>query len=547
MSKELPEVEESTKFNFITSIWIVPFIAMLIAGWLAYQYYAELGPEIRITFPKNEGLQAGQSYIKYKDVPIGQVKKVELAEDGNGVVVVARMDKTATPYLNGSSRFWIVKPEVGFSGVSGLDTLISGTYIAINAQRGEELKTDFIGLDYIYRNLRNGAYFVLNSSKMSSSVKKGTPIYYKNIKIGEVEYISLSLDGKSVDIFVFIRKEYLEYINKDSKFWVRSTINVAYEEGNLDVTVAPLSDMVQGAIELALSEKKSHEPIPDNFKFTLYKSKTAAQSNTIGSGIKNFKQFILYTEDPIAKLKTNASVEYDGFSVGKVRDIVLSYRKKTHKMRGKIAIEIDTSVFEDPSDGNHSGEENFYEAVKEGLRAKIVSSDPITGSLYVDLTFSHNDEENRTILKEGKYAVLPTVAASSGSVMQKVNQILDKINHLKLEQLLASVNKVVEDTQAPVHNANDLLLDLKKSIEHINTMTDKKSFKTMPDEVDKALKELTRTLRTTRKVVKGYGSDSLLVRQISDTLRIVTKTSQEMQAFLKMLNRKPDALIFGDK
>jgi len=547
MAEQIPQVEESTKFNFITSIWIVPFIAILIAGWLAYQYYAELGPEIRITFPKNEGLQAGQSYIKYKDVPIGQVKRVELEKDGSGVVVVARMDKTATPYLNESSRFWIVKPEVGISGVSGLDTLISGTYIAISAQRGETLKTEFVGLDYIYRSLRSGSYFVLNSSKVSSSVKKGTPIYFKNIEIGEVEYISLSLDGKSVDLFVFIHNEYLEYVNQDSKFWVRSTLNVAYEEGNLDVSVAPISDMIQGAIELSSAETKNPKSVPDEFVFTLYKSKTAAFSNRIGVGGNAVKPFIIYTEEPIAKLKVNASVEYNGFSVGKVKEIRLSYRKKTHKMKGKIAIEIDTSVFKDPSDGNHTGEENFYEAVKEGLRAQIVSSDPITGSLYVELTFTHNDEENRTIVKEGTYAVLPTVTGASGSVMGKVNQILDKINHLKLEKLLASVNKVVEATEEPVQNANDLLVELKKSIADIHTMTEKKSFKTMPDEVDKALKELTRTLRTTRKVVKGYGSDSLLVQQISDTLRIVTKTSQEMQAFLKMLNRKPDALIFGDK
>ncbi|WP_296824643.1 MlaD family protein, partial [Sulfurovum sp.] len=116
MSQEIPEIEESTKFNFITSIWIIPFIALLIAGWLAYQYYSELGPQIRITFPKNEGLQVGQSHIKYRDVPIGTVSKIELQEEGEGVVVIARMDKTATPYLNEHSRFWIVKPEVGISG-----------------------------------------------------------------------------------------------------------------------------------------------------------------------------------------------------------------------------------------------------------------------------------------------------------------------------------------------------------------------------------------------------------------------------------------------
>jgi len=110
MSTEIPQIEESSKFNLITSIWIVPFIALIIAGWLAYQYFSELGPEIKIIFPENEGLHAGQSQIKYRNVPIGTVKKIVLQKKGEGVTVIARMEKSATPYLNTNAKFWIVKP-----------------------------------------------------------------------------------------------------------------------------------------------------------------------------------------------------------------------------------------------------------------------------------------------------------------------------------------------------------------------------------------------------------------------------------------------------
>jgi paraquat-inducible protein B len=177
MNQEIPEIEESTKFNFFTSIWIVPFIAVIIAGWLAYQYFTQLGPVITITFPKNEGLQAGQSHIKYRDVPIGTVKKIALDEKGSGVIVTARMDKSAIPFLNEESKFWIVKPEVGLGGVSGLDTLISGTYIEMYAKKGREFKAQFIGLDHAYRNVEGGEYFVLNTPRGDSAVKVGTTIY----------------------------------------------------------------------------------------------------------------------------------------------------------------------------------------------------------------------------------------------------------------------------------------------------------------------------------------------------------------------------------
>jgi paraquat-inducible protein B len=545
MSQQIPEIEESTKFNFITSIWIVPFIALLIAGWLAYQYYSELGPEIRIIFPKNEGLQAGQSHIKYKDVPIGTVSKIELQENGEGVVVVARMDKTATPYLNENSKFWIVKPEVGVSGVSGLDTLISGTYINMYTTKNGDFKESFAGLDHAYRNIGGGEYLVLNTPRGDSSVKVGTPIYLKNVKVGQVEYVVLALDDASVDVIVFIDKQYVPYIHTDSKFWVRSTLDVGLANGNLDITVAPITDLIQGAIEFSTTGKDIKQKVPANFVFELYKNKNIIENKKLGYGGKYVKSFLLRTDDPIAKLKENALVRYDGFEVGKVKKITLSYDKLTHKMKGNVIVEIDTSVFEDGSDSNYTGEENFYLAVKEGLRAQIIPTDPITGTLYVDLTFNHNDE-NRTITKEGTYALLPTVSYKRGNLMESATKLLDKINALPLEKLLASLNKVVDESAKPVANANILLLDLKKTVENLNKMTDKRSFVTMPDEVDKMLKELTKTLKTTKKVVRGYDSNSLITKQLSQTLKIVTETSKEMQQFLEMLNRKPNSLIFGD-
>ncbi|OQX75869.1 MAG: hypothetical protein B6D54_04985 [Epsilonproteobacteria bacterium 4484_65] len=92
MSKQIPEIEESSKFNFITSIWIVPFIALIIAGWLGYQHFAKRGPEVKIVFPKNEGLVAGQSLVKFRNVPVGKVTKIHVDEETDGVTVVVRMN-----------------------------------------------------------------------------------------------------------------------------------------------------------------------------------------------------------------------------------------------------------------------------------------------------------------------------------------------------------------------------------------------------------------------------------------------------------------------
>lgn len=547
MPQNIPEVQESTKFNFFTSIWIVPFIALVIAGWLAFQYYHDRGPEIRILFEKNEGLQAGQSQIKYRNVPVGLITKVELEKDGEGVVVVARMDKSVAPFLNENAKFWIVKPELGIRGVTGLDTLISGTYIQMYSQkRGKEFKEEFHGLNYAYRDNSGGEYFVLTMERGNSAVKKGTPVYLQNIEVGKVEHVLLGLDGVTVEVIVFIDRMYVPYVHTDTKFWIRNTFNATLNNGSLDVQVAPLEDLIQGAIEFSSNGEKAKHPVPDLFTFKLYASKNEISKQNIGHGYRHTEIFVLQTEHSIANLRVGAPVRYEGFDIGKVVQIDLKYDKKTHLMKGRVQVEIDTSVFAQSDDVNDTGVANFYQAVEEGMRAQVASLNPITGSLYVKLVFGI-DDENRSILRDGKYAFLPTVENTSGDIIASISDILDKLNSLPLEKLLASLNRVIEESAKPIANANEVLKDLSKSVKDLNMMTKKKSFKTMPDEIDRMLKELTRTLREAKKTIKGYDSNSLLTHQITETLKTVKKTSEEMDEFLKMLNRKPNSLIFGDK
>ena len=544
MSKQIPQIEESSQFNLITSIWIVPFIALIIAGWLAYQYFADLGPEIRIIFPKNEGLIAGQSQVKFRNVPVGKVTKILITEDTKGVVVVVRMIKDAEPYMTERAKFWIVKPEVGLSGVSGLDTLISGTYIDVFSEKGGTYKKEHIGLTQPYRNISGGEYFNLTSLN-GDNVAVGTPVYYKNIKVGQVEYLYLGLENKSVDIIVFIDKKYVPYVHDDSRFWTQNMMNVDFSKGNLDINIAPLHTILQGSIAFSSSGENKDNPVSSKHIFPLYKNKTEADSKRIVSDSTSMKKFMLHTQGSIANLKLNSEVRYDGFDIGQVDDIQLSYDKKTHQMLGKVLIEIDTSLFKDPNDASSTGERNLYQAVEEGLRAKISPLDPITGMLFVDLTFAHNDG-NASIKKEGKYALFPTTENADISVMHSLSGILEKINKLPLEELFASVQKVVEESEKPIANANVLLEDLQKTVTNLNTLTSKDSFKVLPDELNKAIKEITRTMKNTQTVVKTYDSNSLVKEQLTQTLEILNKTSQEMQMFLRMLNRKPNSLIFGD-
>jgi len=546
MAQNLPKLEESTKFNFFTSIWIVPFIALIIAGWLAYQYYRDLGPRITIMFETNEGLVAGQSYIKYRNVPIGKVEKITLQQDGEGVVVTARMDKDATPYLNKSSKFWIVKPEFGVSGVSGLDTLLSGTYIGMYANKSEEFIDKFVGLNHpFHKDTTKGEYILLKTSQLESSVKVGTPVYFKNIKAGQVEYIVLDAD-KIVNVVVYIKEEYKDFIGTDSKFWVRSVLNAEYNNGTIDFSVAPLTDILQGAIEFSSTQLEEPKKLSDTFYFSLYPNQSSINTQHFASSKKEIKEFKLHTKEPISKLKVNAPVRFQGYKIGSIDSINLRYDKVSKKMSSDIILSMDTSVFVDPTDSNSSGYDNFTQAIDEGLRARLDTIDPLTGFLFINLVFDKNVTKT-SLYKDGNYIVLPITTHREKSIFDNAKSIVQKINDLPLDELVTSINEVVKNSNKPIAHADKLLVDLNQTVQNLNKFISQKSFQKMPKRTDQALRELTRTLKTTKKVLKGYDTNSLLIKQISQTLEIVTQTSKDMQEFLKMLNRKPNSLIFGDK
>jgi len=440
------------------------------------------------------------------------------------------MEKTATPYLNTNAKFWIVKPEVGISGVSGLETLISGTYIDMFSAKDGEPKKSFHGLTQMYRYDEDGMYFQLRAPS-SYNIKKGTPVYFKNIKAGQVENVYISLDGQNVEFVVFISNLYVPYVHRSSKFWVTSAVEMSLAHGRLDVNVAPVTHLVQGGIEFSSRGEDTSDKVPDKFVFRLHKNASLAEGQVIGKGGDFVNTFEILTEDSIAKLKRGALVQYEGYEVGRVNDIALSYNQDTHKIQGRVLVDIDLSSFASKLDDITSCQKKFYQALEEGLSAKISSADPFTGTLFVDLVFETNNTQ-RSVIHGEHFVRLPSVPNDTRGIVEGI------------EKLVASLNKVVDDNAEPI---GKIVADLQQSVNNLKAMTESKSFQMMPDELNKTMKELTTTLQTAKKVLKGYDSNSLLTHQIAQTLKDVTETSQEMEEFLKMLNRKPNSLIFGDK
>jgi len=567
-----PIIDDSRGFNIFTSIWIVPLIALIISGWLVYQHFSKLGPEIRIVFATSAGLEAGKSVIKYRNVTIGKVTRIEIQEGGDGVVMIARMNKESSNFINETTKFWVVKPTVDYSGVSGLETLISGSYIAMYAEESKSYKETFEGLKTPYRNLNSGEYFLLHSNK-SSNIRTSTPVNYRNVQVGQVEHIVLSPDGKSVDMVLFVQKEYAHLVNTTTKFWAQSLASIGLNGNRLDIELAPLiSYLAFGGITFESKFDKEYPKAEPDYFFRLYSSHHEAEIKKIGEGVEDIRPFVFKFQGKISGLKSGASIRYQGFDVGEVKKVDLHYDSKDYTMKAAVLGDIDVSIF---TDNNKSGFKNLQLAVEDGMRAKLVSANPLLNMLYIDLVFNKNAAPVALLDNPNEGMPFPVSQMHQSSLLDELSTFVTKLNALKINELLTSSTKLIDDTAKPLQatliqleqtiasfksladksteplsDMMSAITDTSKSLSNtlggIDGITGEKSMKEIPKKLNKAIEELGKTLKTTKRVLRGYRSNSLFGKRVTAMLKEINQSSEETKRLLRKLNKKPNSAIFGD-
>src|SRR5215475_11192854 len=229
---ELPPLPEATvtrqRRTRISVVWLIPILAAVVALGIAIQRILSEGPTITIVFKAAEGMEAGKTTVKYKDVNIGQVTAVRLSSDYTKVEVTAKIAKTAEGLMVEDARFWVVQPRVTLSGVSGLGTLLSGNYIGIEVGKSTKKERSFTGLEVapIVTGGQVGRAFSLKASSLGS-LGVGAPVYYRSLQAGQVTAYNLSGDGKAIDVQIFVNAPYDRYVNPGTRFWNASGIDVS--------------------------------------------------------------------------------------------------------------------------------------------------------------------------------------------------------------------------------------------------------------------------------------------------------------------------------
>ncbi len=263
---------------YLSPIWLLPLFTLALGSWLFYKGVRDAGIEININLPDGNGVLAGKTKVIFKGIPVGTVRKMRVAPDLNGVQLLVEMDKRTKKHLVEDTAFWLVRPEVSLSRISGLETLVSGSYIGIQPGLSSKGTTEFTALGEPPPPPTNapGLHISFSSSTLGG-VRKGSPIYYRQLKVGEIHGQELAPDG-AMRLQALIVPQYQHLVREGSRFWHASGINLNAGLGGIEFELESLAALLTGGVAFETPEALRDSPMVRNgTSFNLFKNYKAAE------------------------------------------------------------------------------------------------------------------------------------------------------------------------------------------------------------------------------------------------------------------------------
>jgi paraquat-inducible protein B len=534
----VPEAELRTSRG-ISIVWLVPLVAAAIGIWLAYTTLQERGPTITITFDDAEGLEAGKTKVKYKDVEVGTVDSVRLSEDLKHIVVTAEMVKEAEAYLTQGTRFWVVSPRLGAGGVSGLGTLLSGVYIGVDPKPGAPA-TNFAGLAEppLITSDTAGRHYMLRATTRGS-IARGTAVYFRGIEVGQVVDYALADDNQGLDIQVFVQAPHDQLVQDDSRFWNASGFRASMSASGVRVETESVQALLSGGIAFDTPMSASPgEPSPEGTVFALYDSyETVTQA-----GFTTKVPYVVQFDESVRGLGPGAPVEFRGMRVGTVNDVGLQIDVASESVRIPVSIEIEPQRFTFTGTDQNPYDNTPYllmeKLVERGLRAQLQSGNLLTGQLLVDLGF-HPNAAAAKLSRNGKYPEIPSVPSEIDALTSSVNGVLTELAALPLAEL-------VQDLRATVQGVNQLITSPQTTgtIEALAaTATELQALvRTIDQQMGPLMVQALGTLASAESMV---GSDSQTRYDLNAMLKELAGAARSIRVFADYLERHPEALLRG--
>jgi paraquat-inducible protein B len=533
-------------------VWIIPLVTLLVGGWLIVKTLSEQGPQVTISFNTAEGIEVGKTRVKYKNVDIGTIESIKFSDDFSNVILTAEFNKGSEKFLRRSTRFWVVKPQLGLHGASGLSTLISGAYIEIEPGPGAEQR-HFIGLEKqpVVKADEQGVKINLVTHNLGS-IDIGSPIYYQGLLAGEVLGHELGNDRKSVYVHAFIKDPFDQLIRGNTYFWNVSGINVSMSADGFEVQTESLRSMMFGGIAFDTPETLEQVSTDiNNLVFTLHENFQSIQENSYTRKLK----FIMFFDSSVRGLNIGAPVEFKGIKVGSVLDVRLEFDNDDTSFRIPVLIEIELQrIIERGNEEGSSSYETLEKLVERGLRARLQTGSLLTSQLYVELDM-HPETAIKLSGEETPFPELPTLAtANFGAITASAESLLAKLNAIDLQEVSSVILDTVRNADKTISNANALLTipgipqaveDMRVSLSNFRNIMQKVDASNLDEAINaghQALENLTITLDKTHTILEPNSPAQYNLIKLTGELE---ETARSIRSLVETLERNPQALIFG--
>ncbi|QMD48576.1 intermembrane transport protein PqiB [Citrobacter freundii] len=516
-------------------VWIFPIVTALIGAWVLFYHYSHQGPQVTLITTNAEGIEGGKTTIKSRSVDVGIVESATLTDDLTHVEIKARLNSGMEKLLHKDSVFWVVKPQVGREGISGLGTLLSGAYIELQpGNKGSKLENyQLLDSPPLAPPDAKGIRVILDSKK-AGQLSPGDPVLFRGYRVGSVETSTFDAQKRTISYQLFINAPNDRLVTSNVRFWKDSGIAVDLTSAGMRVEMGSLSTLFGGGVSFDVPEGlEQGEPVAQQSAFNLYDDQKSIQDSLYTDHI----DYLMFFKDSIRGLQPGAPLEFRGIRLGTVSKVpffspnMRQVFNNDYRIPVLVRIEperLKAQLGEDTDVGAH-----LEQLLKRGLRGSLKTGNLVTGALYVDLDFYPKEPPITGGREFNGYQIIPTVSGGLAQIQQRLMEALDKINNLPLNPMIEQATNTLSESQRTMKH-------LQTTLDNMNKITSSQSMQDLPADMQNTLRELNRSMQ-------GFQPGSAAYNKMVADMQRLDQVLRELQPVLKTLNDKSNALVFEAK
>ncbi|CAI8927317.1 MULTISPECIES: intermembrane transport protein PqiB [Kosakonia] len=516
-------------------VWIFPIVTALIGAWILFYHYSHQGPEVTLITTNAEGIVGGKTTIKSRSVDVGVVESTTLTDDLTHVEIKVRLNSGMEKLLHNDSVFWVVKPQVGREGISGLGTLLSGAYIELQpgVKGNAPERYNLLDSPPLAPPDAKGIRVILDSNK-AGQLTAGDPVLFRGYRVGSVETSTFDTQKRTMSYQLFINAPNDRLVTSNVRFWKDSGIAVDLTSAGMRVEMGSLTTLFGGGVSFDVPDGMDlGQPVAENSAFKLYDDQRSIQDSLYTEHV----DYLMFFKDSIRGLQPGAPVEFRGIRLGTVSKVPFFTEGMRQALNDDYRIPVLIRI-EPERLANQLGEDpdmsaHLNELLKRGLRGSLKTGNIVTGALYVDLDFYNNAPAITGMHEFAGYPIIPTVSGGLAQIQQRLMDTLDKINNLPLNPMIQQATSTLSESQ-------QTLKRLQTTLDNLNKLTASQSMQQLPTDMQSTLRELNRSMQ-------GFQPGSAAYNKMVADMQRLDQVLRELQPVLKTLNDKSNALVFEAK